>query len=296
MKKFLLNCLTNNMNHLKWNVNKNKGDKNSIENYRPIANLCSTSKIFKKLILKRINELQTECGCDLTGEGQHGFKKNRSTATLSIKLQSLIARALDGDEYVLVASLDLSSAFDLVNIDLLIKRLKIVGLPDDLLALIEVWLRDRFFYVSIDGVNSILYDLLLGTIQGSILGPILYAIFVAPMFDLESLLSFTDDSYVTKWNKSISELIKDMEKSLEAITKWLRQSGLKVNQEKTDLCLFYKKDCAQINITVDATRVVSSSVINVLGVLFDSKMQWSQHVAQAILKSNKALNAIKPIR
>ena len=102
-------------------IYKNKGDRNNMENYRPIANLCSSSKIFEKLILKRINEIQAENNTDITGENQHGFKQKRSTSTLSVKLQSLIARALDEDKYVLVASLDLSSAFDVVNINLLIK-------------------------------------------------------------------------------------------------------------------------------------------------------------------------------
>ena len=59
-----------------------QGDIKNIENYRPIANLCSTSKIFEKLILQRILEIKDENQCDLTGQNQHGFKKNRSTATL----------------------------------------------------------------------------------------------------------------------------------------------------------------------------------------------------------------------
>ena len=64
-------------------IYKNKGDKKNIESYRPIANLCSASKIFEKLILKRIMELQTESNCDVTGVQQHGFKKQRSTSTLA---------------------------------------------------------------------------------------------------------------------------------------------------------------------------------------------------------------------
>ena len=229
-------------------VYKNKGDKKDIENYRPIANLCSSSKIFERLILNRINDLQTENECDLTGLNEHDFKHKRSTATLSIELQSMIARALDNDEFALIASLDLSAAFDVVNIHLLVKRLKVIGLPNDIVKLIKTWLTDRMYYVSIDGENSIIYDLLLGTVQGSILGPILYAIYVAPLFHLQDMLAFADDSYVLRSNINQTDLIKDMKKSLEAITKWLRQSGLKVNQSKTELCLFYKKDAVPITL------------------------------------------------
>ena len=95
-------------------VFKNKGDSKSIENYRPIANLCSSSKIFEKLLLKGILDIQAENDCDLTSSNQHGFKKGKSTATISLTIQSLIARALDDDNYVLMSSLDLSSAFDVV--------------------------------------------------------------------------------------------------------------------------------------------------------------------------------------
>jgi hypothetical protein len=101
---------------------KNKGQSKDIENYRPIANLCSSSKIFEKLILKRILQIESDKKIDFTGSNQHGFKRKCSTSTLSSALLSQISRALDNEEYVIVASLDLSSAFDLVNIDLLIKR------------------------------------------------------------------------------------------------------------------------------------------------------------------------------
>jgi hypothetical protein len=203
-----------------------------MENYRPIANLCSTSKIFEKLILKRINEIQEVNNGDITRSGQHGFKKNRSTLTLSLELQSILARALDNDEFVLVASFDLSSAFDMVNIPLLLKRMSIIGLPHDVIELVRVWLTNRSYYVSVGGGNSCFFDLLLGTVQGSVLGPILYAIFVSPLFDIVPVLSFADDSYNISTNVNKNQLIKDMEKSLESLTKWLKKSGLKVNDAK----------------------------------------------------------------
>jgi hypothetical protein len=78
----------------------------------------------EKLFLKQILELQDLNNIDLRSPAQHGFKKMRGSATLSIEIQSMIIRALDNDEYVLLSSLDLSAAFDLVNIKLLIKDIK----------------------------------------------------------------------------------------------------------------------------------------------------------------------------
>ena len=89
-----------------------KGSKNEIENYRPVANLCSTTKIFERLILNRISMLESLNEVNLAGKEQHGFTKGKSTATAGLVLQSLIARALDDDQLVLLASLDLSAAFD----------------------------------------------------------------------------------------------------------------------------------------------------------------------------------------
>ena len=74
--------------------------------------------------------------------------------TAGLLLQSLIAGALDDDDYVALASLDLSAAFDIVNVALLIKRLQIMGLPPDMVRLIEIWLKERYFYVSVKGSES----------------------------------------------------------------------------------------------------------------------------------------------
>ena len=126
-----------------WKISKvtpllKKGNRHEITNYRPISNLCSTSKIFEKLILKRLEEIARENNIDLTGMEQHGFKKDRSTTTAGLTLQSKIAREMDGNGYVAMSSLDLSAAFDLVNLDLLLLRMQKMGVPDDIIQLLEV--------------------------------------------------------------------------------------------------------------------------------------------------------------
>ena len=120
---------------------------------------------------------------------------------------------MDSDEFALVASLDLSAAFDIVNIELLLIRLKRIGLPGDVIELIIEWLEQRSYYVSIDDANSKLFNLRLGTVQGSVLGPVLYAIFVSPMFDLEPMLTLADDSFIVTCNKDKNEVISNLEKS-----------------------------------------------------------------------------------
>ena len=283
-----------------WKISKvipifKKGCKSKIENYRPVANLCSTSKLFEKLILKQIQYLENINKLDFTGKQQHGFKKSKSTATAGLLLQSIISRAADDDNYVLMASLDLSAAFDLVNVELLLKRLRLIGLPNDLVNLIKVWLSDRKFYVDINGQCSALYDSDTGTVQGSVLGPILYAIFVSPIFDLSNLTNFADDNFIVVWNKQIGNLIVDLEKELEMIVKWLKDSGLRVNTGKTEICLFHRNDQPQLTLNLMSEQIQTKKSMNVLGVIFDCKLDWHEQVANAIKKSNKSLFAIKMI-
>ena len=143
----------------------------------------------------------------------------------------------------------------------------------------------------------------MGTVQGSILGPILYALFVAPLFDLAKMTLFADDKYVIRWNNNLALLILDMQpllildmqRTIEAITKWLRQSGLKVNNAKTEICLFHRKDQPLVNIEINGEIVISKQTMNVLGVTFDTKLQWQPQIQNTVNKRKKALHAIKLI-
>ena len=139
-------------------------------------------------------------------------------------------------------------------------------------------------------------ELVCGTVQGSILGPIIYAIYVSPLFDLHNLTNFADDNFIIRWSSHMPELISDLERSLEAITKWLRGSGLAVNDSKTELCLFHRLDQPRITINLFNSEIRSKNAMNVLGVTFDSKLQWSAQVSNIILKANRSLFAIKLIK
>ena len=150
--------------------------------------------------------------------------------------------------------------------------------------------------MAVNGRNSFIKLSDLGTVQGSILGPFLYALFVSPLFDLTNMTAFADDKQIMESNRSLQVLIRDMEQRLEMITKWLKESGLIVNEEKTEICLFYKQDHPTVTLTLNGKLLRTKKTINVLGVIFDSKMQWSSQVSQAISKSKKALHGIKLVK
>ncbi len=130
------------------------------------------SKIFERLVLSRL-EIEKQKGVDMTGEMQHGFKKNKST-TAALMLQNITTKAMDEDCYVAVASMDLTAAFDIINMDLLLKRLKIMGIPNDNIQLIMAWLNNRVAYVEVGSTCSEYFEVDFGLGQGSIQGPVLF--------------------------------------------------------------------------------------------------------------------------
>ena len=161
-------------------------------------------------------------------------------------------------------------------------------LLSEVVELISIWLYSRYFNVSLDGESSFIHRSTVGTVQGSALGPILYSLFVSQLLDLEKLTLFADDNYVLVWNKNWGQLITEMQNKLEKITKWLKDSGLKVNEAKTELCLFHRKDQMPLIISLINEPLTSKSHMNILGVAFDSKMNWQIQIENSITKAKKS--------
>jgi hypothetical protein len=110
------------------------------------------------------------------------------------------------------------------------------------------------------------------------------------------LNAFADNTFFSRSYRYLSELIINMEWSIEVITKWLKQSGLKVYQTKTDACLFYKHNVIPIILNVGDAFIFTKMSINVLGVVFDSKLKWDVHISKVCNIANRSLNALKLIR
>ena len=108
--------------------------------------------------------------------------------------------------------------------------------------------------------------------------------FVSPSADLEKLILFADDNYILGWGRQIPELILTMRHKLERITKWLTDSGLKVNESKTEICLFHRKDHHPIQLILNGQTLTSKANMNVLGVSFDCKLNRQTQIQQTISK------------
>ena len=273
-----------------------KGDKTDINNYRPISNLCAGSKILEKLILQRLMDIEEKSGVNLTGERQHGFKKGFSTTTACQEILAKVSDAMDRGEYAIMASLDLTAAFDVVNVDLLLKRMEIMGIPQNLISLLKVWLKGRQAYVEVEGTCSTYFKVDSGTCQGSILGPVLFCIFIAPLLDCEDLLAYADDSYEIETGPDRQESVQRLKIRLERTIDWLKSSGLKVNEEKTELVVFYKRDTEEVSINLNGREIKSKKEIKVLGTIFDSKLEWHANVEKCVKSARKASQGLMLLR
>ena len=162
--------------------------------------------------------------------------------------------------------------------------------------LISEWFRGRSDYVSVNNKGSIERVVRAGTVQGSVLGPILYAIFVSPLFDLLDATSFADDSYIFTQNADKQSVISELERLGTLLINWFKASGLKVNENKTEVCIFHKNDIRCETITLGDTCIKSSKSMKILGVLFDQKLKWNFHIEEVIKQCKKRMQALRLIR
>jgi hypothetical protein len=196
----------------------------------------------------------------LTGFEQHGFKKKRSTLTAGLNLQSIIAREMDMDSYLACSSLGLSAAFDLVNLDLLIKRLIIMGIPDDVIQLLEIWLRQRDLFTlrQMEKFNNLRKWRGHNTRFDSRPHP-LRTVYKATLQNNKNVTTFPDDNFVIKFNKEKKVALEELGKELEKIIKWLKGSGIKVNGKKTELCIFHRSGNTNGNVLIDNDLITSKN-------------------------------------
>ncbi len=209
-------------------------------------------------------------------ERQHGFRKGRSTISAARVLHREISKAMDDNNYVAVASLDLSLAFDVVNTELLLKCITKMGLPQDVVGLLREWLVGRIAYVEVGGSCSEFFDVDSGTVQGSVLGPVLFNLFISPFLEKSSGPAYADDSYHIAISESKQDTVRTLQDRIIESESWLASSGLKVNLEKNELTIFHRHDTSSANIKVKDIVVNSSSTLKVLGIVFDNRLQWDK--------------------
>jgi hypothetical protein len=194
-----------------------------------------------------------------------------------------------------MSSLDLSAAFDVVNRPLLLRRMRVLGIPEAIILLIQDWLAGRMAYCEVGGRNSMIRMIEEGTVQGSILGPLLFAIFVSPLWDIVEATSFADDNYIIREGMNVEDCLQKCKESTEIAITWFKKSGLCVNEQKTEVCIFNQNDVGQHEIELNGVSIAVKRQMKVLGLIFDTKLTWYPQVMTAIEKANKIKQGLRLI-
>jgi len=235
---------------------------------------------------------------ELDGNFQNGFKKDRSTVTAMLELQDFVATELDAGNIVGTYSIDLSAAFDLLRPDMLYDGLRDV-VPKNLLEIILNFLSSRKFKVELNNVRSTERCLKVGCVQGSILGPRLFTLYmrnlekILPEHQKSKIIAYADDTYVSISGKSITEVKESVIATMSFHDKYLRDIGMKTNVSKTELIFFKRQHPVIEQIVVNGCEITSKDCIKVLGTKFQHDLTWDKQIDGAIKKGRAVISKLK---
>ena len=211
-----------------------KGDKSEVDNYRPVSLTSIVCKLLESIIKDKMVEFFDEN--DLIRDSQHGFRKNRSCLTNLLKFLNVATEAFDKGEQLDVTYLDFSKAFDKVPHKRLCMQLKCHGISGKTLDWIELWLSGRQQRVLLNGSKSEWREVLSGVPQGSVLGPLLFLVFVNTIDNCTAseVLKFADDMKVFRTIKGNSD--RDLFQSdLDRLVQWSEEWQMKFNHNKCNI-------------------------------------------------------------
>lgn len=268
-------------------IKKPNLDTSVLSNYRPISNLPFLSKILEKVVAKQLNDFLLEN--NLLEDFQSGFRMNHSTETALLKVSNDLLMASDRGLLSVLILLDLSAAFDTVDHNILLRRLEYaVGIKGLALNWFRSYLSDRFQFVHVNNSSSNRERLNCGVPQGSVLGPILFNLYMLPLGNIIrkhniNFHCYADDTQIylsIKANES-DRLVK-LETCLRDIRSWMAQNFLMLNTNKTEVIIVGPKDLRENfsngEITLDNIALASSSDVRNLGVIFDQDLSFTSHI------------------
>ena len=279
------------------------GDKDSFSNYRPISLLPAISKLLEKLVCNRlVKYLDT---FNILYTHQYGFRQNHSTSHPIIQLLNHIAEQNDKatKDITLGVFIDLSKAFDTIPHETLLKKLEfygIRGLPNNWF---RSYLSNRKQYLEINGHKSSQQSITCGVPQGSILGPILFIIYINDLHKATTLnlLSFADDTTVYCSGHNSNEIRNTVNNELNNIFKWLCANKLQLNINKSKFMVFSPPQRSSIDLTdininnKPLTRIgknYNEKSMKFLGIHLDENLNWNCHINHIHKKISQSLYII----
>ena len=254
-----------------------KGSKSLVSNYRPISVLSCINKIFEKLLAKRIYSFLEKQ--NVLYEFQYGFRTGHSTTHALIEITDRIKLAINNNELMCGIFLDLSKAFDTVNHKILLSKLEYYGFRGPVHNLLKSYLTNRKQYVKIGNHKSELRQINCGVPQGSVLGPLLFILYINDLHkacNIGNLRIFADDTTVFFKCININDITSKGTQVMTHLNEWFKDNKLTLNSEKSNFIIFRSRQNKLTNlpdqINFENACIIRSDSAKYLGVILDEHL------------------------
>ena len=275
-----------------------KDDPDNIQNYRPITILSALSKVIERVVYVRIVNFLNKYS--LLTENQFGFRAERSTETAANSFLEFVYKKLDAGYETVGLFFDLSAAFDTLNIDFLCDKLHAMGFRGSILNWLRSYLSDRKICVKIKGTESKQCNMNVGVPQGSVLGPLLFLIYINDLpnhIEAEKIVMFADDMSFVVSAQTTADLEVKIKNIFETFEKWCRSNLLIMNADKTVIVKFSLQSCAQTSYKINLNlELKSQKFTKFLGLYLNSTLDWSEQIDNICTKINKSYFALSRMK
>ena len=271
-----------------------KGDKHLPSNYRPISLTSIVVKVMERIIHRQlVSALESK---QLINDAQHGFRHKRSTVTLLIAAVNNWASCLERRNSVNCVLLDLAKAFDSVPHYHLLLRLESLGVRGNLLSWFNSFLTKCYQRVVINGCFSDWLPVCSGVPQGSVLGPLLFLLYIDEVNHIVSnsvVKLFADDIALYKEIVSPYDQ-KLLQEDLTKIYQWSQLWQLNLNPRKCEsICISFKRSPRVCEYHLNSQSIPTNSVVHYLGIYIISHLKWKDHVKHVSAKASRTLNFLR---
>lgn len=278
-----------------------KDNKLRVENYRPISLLSILNKVFEKLVYRRLYDFLMKY--DVLYKYQFGFRKNYSTSLALIDVLDYCYHNLDKGNTVLALYFDLQKAFDCVDHSVLLHKLYCCGIRGPIYEWLKSYLTNRKQFTVVNGSISNLMPIVKGVPQGSVLGPLLFLLYINDMHcimsDGEKLKLFADDTNLFLSGKTKQELEAKANLYLAKLHDWFLANKLSLNVNKTCFMIITnskKLKTENFELIIGNHKITKVSSCRYLGVILDENLKWEEHIQTLIKKLLKFTSIFYKVR